>query len=107
MLESFQDLWPVMCGSEGLFAAIIAWRGFLALTIPLFNAQLKSKFAELIDESPNIANQIVERPWWKALALFLRMTVDIQLPNRNTMILQDVKTGGTQFITTPTETKEP
>ena len=62
-MEQIQALWPVMQGQHGLLAAIIAWRGFLAIVVPLLNTKLQSKFTELLVASPNVANDIVQKQW--------------------------------------------
>jgi hypothetical protein len=98
MIESLQQLWPVMCGSEGILAAAIAWRGFLAVAVPIFNAQLKAKFTQLLVDSPRVANSIVKKPWWKTLDLILKMTIGIQLPNTNSIIVHEVKKSGNTDI---------
>jgi hypothetical protein len=62
-MEALQQLWPTMHGDHGWIAAIAAWRGLMAVTIPIFNAQLKAKFTQLLADSPNVANSIVTKSW--------------------------------------------
>lgn len=102
MIEQLQQLWPIMCGSQGLLAAFVAWRGAIELIVPLVNAKLQSKFTELLVASPRVANDIVQKGWYKTTALILRMTVGILLPTESSVLVhqvtEDAKQGNTEVF---------
>ena len=79
-----------MRGENGLVAAIIAWRGFLALAVPLVNTKLQSKFTEILVASPNIANSIVQNKTYQAVALILKITIGISLPSQSSVLVHQV-----------------
>ena len=85
-----------MQGSHGLLAAIIAWRGFIAIVVPLINTKLQSKFTELLVASPRVANDIVQNKWYQAISLGLRMTIGILLPTTASVLVHQVSTNATQ-----------
>jgi len=90
ILEKIQELWPVLNGSHGLFPALLGWRGFIGVAVPLFNTWLQMKFTELLKASPTIANDIVKQSWYKTISLFLRMVAGIMLPTEASMLLHQV-----------------
>ncbi len=77
-----------MQGHDGLLAALLAWRGFIALVVPLINTKLQSKFTELLVASPSVANDIVQKKWYQTIALTLRMTIGILLPTTASVIVR-------------------
>jgi len=91
MIEQIQKIWPVMCGSQGWFAALLAWRGALEIVVPLINTKLQSKFTELLMASPTVANNIVQKKWYQTTALTLRMTIGILLPTESSLLVHQVK----------------
>lgn len=91
MEQQFQQIWPVMCGSQGLLAAILAWRGFIELVVPIINTKLQGKFTELLVASPKVANDIVQKKWYQTTALALRITVGILLPTESSVLVHQVK----------------
>ena len=91
MIEQIQQLWPVMTGTHGLVAAIIAWRGAIAICVPIINGKLQAKFTEALVACPSIANDIVQKKWYQTIALILRMTVGIMLPTESSVLFHQVK----------------
>lgn len=96
MIEQLQQLWPVMCGANGLFAALLAWRGAVELVVPLINTKLQSKFTELLIASPSVANEIVQKKWYQSIALLLRMTIGILLPTTASVLVHQATVDATQ-----------
>lgn len=90
MIEQIQQIWPVMKGSQGYLAAYAAWRGAIETIVPLINTKLQSKFTELLLASPTVANNIVQKSWYRTTALILRMTVGILLPTESSIIVHQV-----------------
>lgn len=96
MLEQFLKLWPVLEGSQGIVSALLAWRGFIGVTVPIFNAKLQSKFTELLVDSPTIANSIVQNKRYQAVAIVLKLTIGILLPTESSVIVHQVSKQATQ-----------
>jgi uncharacterized membrane protein (DUF441 family) len=90
MLEQLQQLWPVLNGSHGIIAAIVAWRGFIGVTVPLVNSWLQMKATELLVASPRIANDIVQKKWYQTIGLILRMTIGVMLPSQSSVLVHQV-----------------
>ncbi len=91
MEEQFLQLWPVLQGSSGILAAIAAWRGFLAVSVPLVNTKLQAWFTKLLVESPASHDAIVKNKVYQAISLVLRMTIDLKLPTVNSLIIHESK----------------
>lgn len=90
-MEEILKIWPVLKGDQGWLAAVSAWRGLIAVTVPMFNAKLQAWFTKLLAESPTVANSIVTGKIYKGIALFLVMTLGIRLPSETSLLVHEVK----------------
>jgi len=90
-MEEFLKLWPVLHGEQGWMAAVAAWRGVVAVGVPLFNMKLQAWFTKLLSESPTVANSIVANKTYKLFALGFVMTLGIRLPSEASMLVHEAK----------------
>lgn len=108
-MEEFLKLWPVLHGDQGWMPAVAAWRGVIAVAVPMFNMKLQAWFSKLLSESPVVANGIVSNKSYKLFALGLVMTLGIRLPSEASMLVHQVKeiVGTEKDLPPVNETKTP